>query len=112
MPFIETKTNLPLTEIQEQSLKEQFGNAIGTIGKSEGWLMLRFEGGCHLWFQGTDSPCAIAEVKLYGKADAAAYDKLTGQITDILTQTLGLPASRIYVKYEECTYWGFSGSNF
>lgn len=112
MPFIEVQTNVPISEADEKGLKEQLGNAAGTIGKSEGWLMLRFEGGSHMWFQGTDAPCAIAQVKLYGKASAKAYDQMTGQVTGILSETLGIPASRIYVKYEECTYWGFSGSNF
>lgn len=112
MPFIETKTNLPITDEKAASIKSAYGTAISTLGKSEGWLMLRFAGNCQMFFQGNDDPCAIAEVKLYGKASPKAYGAFTAQVTDILARELGLPAGRIYVKYEECAYWGLSGSNF
>ena len=112
MPFISTKTNVSISKEQETALKTEFGKAISLIGKSEAWLMLSFAGGSSLWFKGSDSPAAIAEVKLYGSASASAYDALTGKLTEIISRILGVPAGRIYVKYEEVRYWGLSGSNF
>ena len=112
MPFINTKTNAAITEEQEKTLKERFGKAISLISKSEPWLMLNFEDNCKLWFKGSNAPAAIAEVSLYGSASAAAYNSLTSELTDILSEVLGISAGRIYVKYSEIEYWGMGGSNF
>ena len=112
MPFINTKVNVSLSKEQEQTLKTQFGQAISLIGKSEPWLMLNFDDNCKLWFKGSDSPAAIAEVSLYGKASPSAYDALTARLTDILAAVLNIAPNRIYVKYSEIEYWGLGGSNF
>ena len=112
MPFINTKVNTPITPAQEETLKTEFGKAIRLIGKSEAWLMLSFEENCHLYFKGTADPCAIMEVKLYGRADGGAYDALTARLTELLSKTLGISPGRIYVKYDEVSYWGLGGSNF
>ena len=95
MPFISTKTNVSISKDQETALKTQFGSAISLIGKSEAWLMLDFQDDCKLWFKGSDSPAAIAEVKLYGRASAASYDALTAKLTEIISSVLGIPAGRI-----------------
>jgi phenylpyruvate tautomerase PptA (4-oxalocrotonate tautomerase family) len=112
MPFINTKTNVAISKEQEVSIKEKFGQVISDIGKSEGWLMVGFDGETPLYFKGSDEPCAISEVSLYGKASANAYNQLTADITQILNETLHIDSSRIYVKYQEVDYWGFNGSNF
>ncbi len=112
MPFINTKTNVSINEEQELLLKSAFGKAIALIGKSEPWLMLNFEPNCKLWFKGDNRPAAIAEVSLYGKASADAYQNLTQKLTDFLSSVLKIPGERIYVKYSEITYWGMNGFNF
>ncbi len=112
MPFINTKVNTAITKEQELTLKTEFGKAISLIRKSEAWLMLNFEDNCRLYFRGEDSPAAIAEVKLYGRASASDYDALTAKLTEILSDTLGILPDRIYVKYDEIQTWGMNGSNF
>ena len=112
MPFISTKTNVSISKEQEKVLKTEFGKAISLIGKSEAWLMLSFDDNCKMYFKGSDEPCAIAEVKLYGRASSSAYDALTASLTKILANTLSVSPGRIYVKYEEVQYWGLAGSNF
>ncbi|MBQ1659869.1 MAG: hypothetical protein II059_08520 [Clostridia bacterium] len=112
MPFISTKTNVSISKEQETVLKTEFGKAISLIGKSEAWLMLSFDDECKMYFKGSEAPCAIAEVKLYGRANSSAYDALTASLTKILADTLSVSPDRIYVKYEEVQYWGLAGSNF
>lgn len=114
MPCIQTKVNIKISAEKEKALKQEFGRAAELIpGKSENWLMLTFEDGCRMYFQGGgDEPAAFVEVKIYGKAPAPAYDALTAEITRILGNELGIDAKRIYVKYEETQYWGWNGSNF
>ncbi len=113
MPYIETKTNLSIRPETAASIKAKLGRAIQTVpGKSERWLMVSFMGDLPFYFAGSDAPCAMVEVKLFGSAPDSALEALTGQITDILTGELGLPADRVYVKYELCDHWGWNGSNF
>ena len=54
----------------------------------------------------------MVEVKVYGRADDASYARLTKKITEILGEVLHIPASGIYIKYEEVDHWGYNGSNF
>ena len=113
MPYIETKTNLSISPETARSVKEKLGRAIQTVpGKSERWLMVSFMDGLPLYFAGSDQPAAMVEVKIFGSASDGVLEKLTGQITRILTDELSLPADRVYVKYELCAHWGWNGGNF
>lgn len=113
MPFINTRASCPITAQQELQLKTELGKAIGKIGKPESWLMLGFEGESHLWFRGAnDKPLAYIEVSLLGKATRSQYDDMTAAVTKCVSDVLGIDASGIYVKYEECGTWGYAGSNF
>ena len=114
MPFISVKTNAIISLDQEIGVKERLGMAITAIeGKTEDWLMVCIEDGCHLYFHGDGSvPCAMVELKIFGTASEEEFEEMTSRITDILTVELEIPADRIYVKYEECPNWGWSGHNF
>ena len=114
MPYINVKTNITMTEDQEQAVMERLGMAITAFeGKSEEWLMVCIENNCHLYFRGDgEVPCAIVEVKIYGKSTEDECEEMTSRVTDILTVEVGIPADRIYVKYEDCENWGWSGRNF
>ncbi len=113
MPFINSKVSVSMNEKQEQELKNRLGQAISIIpGKSESWLMTGFEDNCHLYFRGDNShPIAYIEVKVYGSENPSAFDALTGEITKIFNEVLGIAPDHIYVKYEAVTNWGWNGSN-
>ena len=112
MPYIQTTTNVAIPGDKEKVIKERMGKAIALIpGKSETWLMLSFHGDTAMYFQGSDKPCAVCCVKLYGKGTQAAYANLTGALTDILREELGLEPDRVYVTYEEIGTWGWNGGN-
>ncbi len=114
MPYISTKTNRTIGPDQQKQLKERLGKAIALLpGKSETWLMLSFEGDIPMAFQGNDNdPAAMFEVKIFGSAPAQAKERLTAELTDTAEKILGVPGNRTYVKYEECSDWGWNGSNF
>lgn len=113
MPFINTKVSIPIDREKEKLLKESFGKAITALGKSEHWLMLNFEDNCRMWFRGkNNSPLAMVEVSLFGKASAQQYNSMTAQISGAITQILGIPSDGIYVKYSEIDTWGLGNSNF
>ncbi|MBR1662716.1 MAG: hypothetical protein IJ696_00120 [Ruminococcus sp.] len=113
MPFINVKTNAQVDKEKELAVKSALGQAITAIpGKSEGWLMIDIEQGRNMYFKGTDEPCAMVSVSIYGSASSSAYDDLTGRIDDILSGTLGIDKSRIYTAYFPTSDWGWNGSNF
>lgn len=113
MPFIQTITNKKISKENELRLKSMFGEAITLLGKSENWLMLNFINSDSMYFQGNDSnSMAIIEVKLFGKVNSSAYDKMTTKLTDIVSKELDIAPNQIYIKYEECSHWGWNGNNF
>ena len=114
MPFIHTKTNASITPAAREELTSALGKAIALLpGKSEQWLMLQFEGGCAMAFQGrSDAPIAMVNVQVYGGSPAACYDRLTAEITKILGEKLKIAPDHIYVAYAETPNWGWNGGNF
>ncbi len=113
MPFINVKTNVSVPKNKEEAVKSALGQAITDIpGKSEGWLMVGFEPDYPLYFKGTDSPAAMVQVSIYGKASENAMNTLTSHISGILNDNLGISADRVYVSYMLTENWGWNGSNF
>ena len=113
MPLISVHTNVKVEKKTADTVKAACGSAITLLpGKTEDWLMVEIEGDKALYFKGSDAPCAFAEVKIFGKSTAAAYDNLTSALCDVLSKALSVPGDRIYVKYEEISHWGWNGSNF
>ena len=113
MPFINIKTNAAVSAEKEDSIKSAMGQAITAIpGKSESWLMVGIEPEYKLWFKGTSDPAAMVNVSIYGTADRSAKNKLTGKISEIIGDELGISPSRIYVSYTDIPDWGWNGANF
>lgn len=114
MPYIETKVSTKISSEQEKILKERLGKAIENFpGKSENWLMLNFEDNCRIYFKGDNRlPSAFVEVKIFGKVDPSAAEKMTKDICSMLEEILEIPQSRTYVKYEGTDTWGWNGSDF
>lgn len=112
MPFIELKTNQNINEVKA-ILKSELGSAITAIpGKSEAWLMVELEGDKTMYFKGSNEPCAMFEIAIFGKANDDAYDDLTKRICAISEKYLNVSPDRTYVKYSEIDHWGFNNFNF
>lgn len=114
MPFIETKLNIHLTPEKEANIKEKLGKAISLFpGKSEYWLMLRFEDNCRMWFRGYNSfPIAMVQVQLFGSAEAALTEQMTAEICRILSEELSVQPDHIYINYSFSETWGWNNENF
>ena len=102
-----------VSDEQKLSIKSALGRAITAIpGKSEGWLMVGIEPEYDLWFKGENDPAAMVEVSIFGSASSNALCTLTSHITGIMTDNIGIPSERVYVKYTSTNDWGWNGSNF
>ena len=113
MPFVQVKTNAKLTLNDEISIKSELGKLIKIIpGKSESWLMIDIKDEEKMYFKGSEEKCAMIEVMLYGGASDSSLNEFTGEVTDFISKTLAIDASRIYVSYFLTDKWGYAGSNF
>lgn len=109
MPFIEVKTNQKI----DKDIKSQLGKAITAIpGKSEAWLMVSLEGEKEMYFKGSDEPCAMFDVSIFGSASNEAYDDLTKRLCRLSEKYLSVSPDRTYVKYTEIDHWGYNNFNF
>lgn len=112
MPFIQTTTNLAVSKEQEEKIKARFGEAIGLLGKSEGWLMLNFNYSHNMYFKGQNMPMAFVDVAVFGKSTDEQCEAMTKEVCSIFSDVLGLEAERIYVKYTGTNQWGWNNMNF
>lgn len=113
MPFIDSKVSIRLTDQQKDEIKTELGRLIATLNKSETYLMVGIEDGYDLWLGGKKlDKGAYVAVSLYGDAPAECYDRLTGQICEMLSERLGIPGSAVYVTYHPVSDWGWNGKNF
>lgn len=113
MPFIDSKITVPVAQEKREALKTELGKAISTLNKPESYLMIGFEDNYDLYMGGKKlEKGAFVEVKLFGNASPAAYEKMTEQICNIYEKELGIPGNGIYITYSGITDWGYNGRNF
>lgn len=114
MPYINTTTTVKISAEKEELLKMELGKLIEAIpGKSEEWLMLRFEDESTLYFKGEKCEyAAFVNVKLFGTAARQDKNKLAGLITQLLENELSIPGNRIYITIDEVKDWAFNGNLF
>ena len=113
MPVIGSKMTVPVTPEKKESIKSKLGQAISLLGKTETYLMVGFEDNYDLYLGGNKlEKGAFVSVSLYGNASSSAYDQMTGEICNILSEELGIPGSNVYVTYQGIKDWGWNGGNF
>ena len=112
MPYINLKTNRPVTKEAADQFKADMGQAITSFpGKTEAWLMVGAEE-CHLYFKGSDEPAAMVEVYVLGSVNSSASEDMTSVVCDSVSRIFDISPSRIYVRYQGIENWGWNGSNF
>ena len=113
MPFIDSKVTVKVSDREKEEIKTELGKLITTLNKSETYLMVGIEDSYDLWFGGKKlDKGAYVAVSLFGTAPKESYDKLTGQICDLLSRKLGVPGDAVYVTYHPVYDWGWNGRNF
>ncbi len=113
MPFIDSKLTMPLTPEKKESIKSKLGQAIGTLGKPESFLMVGFDDNYDLYMGGSKlEKGAFVSVQIFGNAPSSAYEQMTAQICEIYGSELDIPSDKIYVEYQGVNDWGWNGRNF
>ena len=112
MPFIDSKVTVRVSDQQKEEIKAELGRLITTLNKTETYLMVGIEDSYDLWFGGRKlDKGAYVAVSLLGDAPKELYNRLTGQICDLLSEKLGIPGNAVYVTYHPVSDWGWNGQN-
>lgn len=113
MPFINTNTNVKITDENREILKARLGKAIELLDKSESWLMLSFEDECDMYFKGdSSSPMAFVDIAVFGRSTDEGCEKMTKEVCSIYNEVLGIAPDKLYVKYSGTDQWGWNNMNF
>lgn len=113
MPYIHTQISKTLTDEAREALTRDFGEAAELIGKSEQWLMLRFEDSCRMAFRGkSDGDCCFIGISMYGLPDREQLEALTERVTSRVAERTGVAPENIYIRYLPTDAWGWNGGNF
>lgn len=71
MPFIDSKVTVSLSAEKEENIKQKLGHAIGTLGKTESFLMVGFEDDYSLYMGGNKlEKGAFVSVRVFGKINS------------------------------------------
>ena len=114
MPDITGQTNSSFEKEKEVRLKSELAKILAECvpGKTENWLMINFEYGCSMYFAGSDAPCMLVSIEIFGTQADHSFEMMTEKTCDLFSSVCGIPANRIYVKYDEVDRWGWDGKNF
>ncbi|MGM9877402.1 MAG: phenylpyruvate tautomerase MIF-related protein [Bacilli bacterium] len=111
MPYIKTSTNVKIEEEKLNTIKSKMGQAIKLMGKAEDWLMLEFNDDIKMYFRGNcDNPIAFLDVRVLGSVNNS--NEMTHELTNIISNELGISPNNIYISYQGYSDWGYNGSNF
>lgn len=111
MPYLNIQTNLPLTKKAERTiLKSASALVARQLAKPEEFVMVALEDDTAMLFAGSDDPVAFLELKAVG-LPARKTKQLCDALCDLLETHLGIPPSRVYVKFIDVRrgMWGWKG---
>jgi phenylpyruvate tautomerase len=116
MPLINVYTSAPTpaADVVRQLLSNLSSLLAREIGKPESYVMTNLVPRTDMTFAGTFEPACYAEVKNIGKFKPEQTERISGKVSDLLTKSLGVTRSRIYIEFSDATgyLWGFDGGTF
>ncbi len=116
MPLINVYSSAatPAADVVRQLLSNLSSLLAREIGKPESYVMTNLVPRTDMTFAGTFEPVCYAEVKNIGKFKPEQTERISSKVSDLLTKSLGVPRSRIYIEFSDATgyLWGFDGGTF
>ncbi|PWU09561.1 MAG: hypothetical protein C5B50_27155 [Verrucomicrobia bacterium] len=114
MPLLRLETNMAVPEDKRQALLSSLSKIVAeTIGKPEQYVMVTI-GAAAMLMSSKSGDAALVDVRSIGGLNSKVNGQLSQKICAALTQSLGVPANRIYINFTdvEAANWGWNGSTF
>lgn len=114
MPLLRLETNAAPTDSQRQELLASLSKVVAeTIGKPEQYVMVSLNP-CTMQMSGQTGDAALVDVRSIGGLSADVNRRLAGKICALLTQSLRVPANRVYLNFTDVAAesWGWNGDTF
>ncbi len=114
MPTLRILTNAEVPPDARTELLAQASRAVAEmLGKPESYVLVILEPGRELLFAGTSAPAAYLELKSLGLAETATPE-YSSTLCALLTDTLGIPADRVYIEFANPPrhMFGWNGGTF
>ena len=109
MPFVNISTSSKI-EDKKKLLKEISTLISSLTNKSKRFVMAKLDDDCQMYFDDED-PCCFLEIKSIGSLSPSDMAK---QISDFLSEKLGIPTDKIYISFEDvsASMWSWNGKTF
>ena len=110
MPLLSIESNCESTD---GLLKKASETVSAALGKSEQYVMVRYQHNPDMLFAGSNQPLAFLELKSIGLPDEAAPE-LSAQLCDLLQSELGINSDRVYIEFVNAPrhLWGWNRTTF
>lgn len=115
MPLIQV---FPSVDVPDSRVAALLGTLSSTLSrhlqKPESYVMTRLAPKAAMTFGGSSEPTCYAEVKNIGTMSPELTEKLSGELTRVLSESLGVPSQRIYIEFadSQAHLWGYDGATF
>jgi phenylpyruvate tautomerase len=114
MPLLKLETTVVLTDEKSKALLASLSKIVAdTTGKPEQYVMVTVNPAAML-MAGKPGDAAFVDVRGIGGLTAAVNRQLSQKVCQLLNQSLGVPADRIYLNFTdvEACNWGWQGNTF
>jgi phenylpyruvate tautomerase PptA (4-oxalocrotonate tautomerase family) len=114
MPLLKLETTVAISDEQRKTLLTSLSKAVAaTIGKPEQYVMVTAEQ-TPMLMSGKSGEAAFVDIRSIGGLSGEVNRKLSQQVCKMLTDSLAIPADRIYLNFTDVDAgnWGWNGSTF
>lgn len=114
MPLLSIETNIELaSELIPNLLQASSATIAERLGKSERYVMVRFDHNPNMSFAGDESGLAYLQLKSIGLADSQTPG-LSAALCELVSDHLGVTPDRVYIEFSDVprTMWGWNGDTF
>lgn len=116
MPLLNVYTSAePLPQEQAENLLKTLSSTLAqALGKPEAYVMTNLVPRTRMTFGGSLAPACYAELKNIGRFKPEDTARLSAELTERLSQGLGVERNRIYIEFTnaEGYLWGYDGETF
>jgi len=114
MPLLKLETTVALTEDKGKALLASLSQTVAAvIGKPQQYVMVTVSQAA-IQMSGSPGEAAFVDVRSIGGLTGDVNRKLSQKVCQLLHDSLGIPANRIYLNFTDvqASHWGWNGSTF